>query len=162
MKRIRVLGLGSPAGDDQLGWRVTAELERSSFVAEHIAQIEVLALDRSHATLLELMAGAEQLVLVDAVRTQAPPGTVLECQDVNALHTPDGVPVSEWPLADSLQLAAALQQLPMHWTVLATVIDAKHDGPLLSDAVFASVPVLVERIEQLLHKSVDPMPARCS
>lgn len=154
MKHIRVLGLGSPAGDDQLGWRVTAELERSSFVAEHIGSIDVLALDRSQATLLQHLADAERVILVDAIVADAPHGTLVECHEVEQLESQP----QSWGLAASLQLAAALEQLPPRWTLLACVIDPGHTGALLSEPVFAAVPLLVRRIEDLLQASL-PQPA---
>lgn len=153
MKPLRVLGLGSPCGDDQLGWRVIAELERSSLIADRRDTVELLALDRTHATLLEHLAAAELVILVDGVAGVTTPGTILEYQDVDALDAAGSLASQGWGLAASLQLAAALGQLPARWHLLGVSIDAHHGGALLSDAVFAAVPLVAARIEHyLLHE----------
>lgn len=153
MKPLRVLGLGSPFGDDQLGWRVIAELERSSLIADRRDTVELLALDRPHATLLGHLAGAELVILVDAVVGDVAPGTILEYQDIEAIDTPGSLSTHGWGLAASLQLAAVLGQLPPRWHLFGVVIDPHHGGALLSDAVFAAVPLVASRIEQhLLHE----------
>lgn len=149
MQPLRVLGFGSPLGDDQLGWRVIAELERSSLIADRRETVELLALDRSHATLLAHLADAELVILVDTV-TGIAPGRVLEYQDVDTLDGARTVSNQGWDLPASLQLAAALGQLPQRWHLLGVGIDAQHGGALLSDAVFAAVPMVVARTEQHL------------
>lgn len=153
MKPLRVVGLGSPCGDDQLGWRVIAELERSSLIADRRDTVELLALDRTHATLLDHLAAAELVILVDGVAGLPTPGTIVEYQDIDALDAAGSMPSAGWELAASLQLAAALGQLPPRWHLLGVAIDAHHGGALLSDAVFAAVPLVAARIEQhLLHE----------
>lgn len=153
MKSVCILGLGSPAGDDQLGWRVIAELERSAFVATRPGAIVLQALDRSHAALMEHMQGASRLVVVDAVTRGGAPGTLLHWNDINA---PTPVPANEWDLAAHLQLAHTLGQLPAHWDVLAVVVESHGAAAIPGDAVFAAVPHVVATIEQWLDADVAP------
>jgi hydrogenase maturation protein HypF len=70
---IRIIGIGSPFGDDAVG------LEVARILAEAPPPgCEVIAADRPGATLIDLLDGADAAILVDAVRSGAKPGTVHE------------------------------------------------------------------------------------
>jgi hydrogenase maturation protein HypF len=70
---IRIIGIGSPFGDDAAG------LESARMLAEAPpSNCEVILADRPGATLLDLMEGADAAILIDAVRSGAPPGTIHE------------------------------------------------------------------------------------
>ncbi|HTW88134.1 MAG TPA: carbamoyltransferase HypF [Candidatus Binataceae bacterium] len=70
---IRIIGIGSPFGDDAVGLmaaRLLAEAPPSN--------CEVLAADRPGAALVDLLEGAQAAILIDAVRSGRPPGTIHE------------------------------------------------------------------------------------
>lgn len=72
---LLVLGLGNVlCGDDGVGPAAIAELDRRYLVPEgvHLADGGTLGL-----TLLPLLADAERVLLIDAVRTDAPAGTMV-------------------------------------------------------------------------------------
>ena len=70
---IRIIGIGSPFGDDAVG------LEVARILAEAPPpDCEVIAADRPGATLLELLDGAEAAILVDAVQSGNAPGLIHE------------------------------------------------------------------------------------
>ena len=69
---IRVIGLGSPFGDDRVGWRVIRLLN-----GRLPGPVDLVALDRPGSTLINWMQGVEHLVLIDAVRSGAPPGDMI-------------------------------------------------------------------------------------
>lgn len=58
---IRVIGLGSPFGDDRVGWDLVEALR-----GRIPAGVDLLALDRPGAALVNWMEGVEWLTLVDA------------------------------------------------------------------------------------------------
>ena len=64
---IRIIGLGSPFGDDQVGWRVIELLQDRLD-----PQVDLVALDRPGAALINWMAGAQRLVIVDAPSPDMP------------------------------------------------------------------------------------------
>lgn len=59
---VRVIGIGSPYGDDQAGWWVANILEQRQLPEG----VEVCLLDRPGPALLQSFEGAEHVVLVDA------------------------------------------------------------------------------------------------
>ena len=70
---IRIIGIGSPFGDDAAG------LEIARMLAEAPpSNCEVIVADRPGAALVDLLEGANAAILIDAVRSGAPPGTIHE------------------------------------------------------------------------------------
>ena len=73
MALIRIIGIGSPFGDDAVG------LEVASMLAEAPPpNCEVIAADRPGTNLIELLQGIEIAIVIDAVRSGAAPGTLHE------------------------------------------------------------------------------------
>jgi hydrogenase maturation protein HypF len=70
---IRIIGIGSPFGDDAAGLEIARMLAKSP-----PPNCEVIAADRAGTTLVDLLDGAHAAILIDAVRSGAPPGTIHE------------------------------------------------------------------------------------
>ncbi|HYA18874.1 MAG TPA: hydrogenase maturation protease [Bryobacteraceae bacterium] len=70
---MRVIGIGSPFGDDAAGLEAARILARNPPPG-----CEVLAADRPGAGLLELLDTSKPVILIDAVRSGAAPGTLHE------------------------------------------------------------------------------------
>jgi hydrogenase maturation protease len=108
---VRILCIGSPSEPDNLGFlaahTLTGHFDR--------AKVEVMALDRPGPRLIEHMRGADTVILVDAVKSGAPPGTLhrLEGRALDGLvahHTSS----HGFGLAETLALAEKMQELPLH------------------------------------------------
>ena len=104
---IRVIGLGSPLGDDRVGLHLihllTGRLPET---------VDLVALDRPGSTLINWMQGVEHLVLVDALSSGATPGSLVR---LTAEELADGnarLSSHEQSLAETLRLAEALGALP--------------------------------------------------
>ena len=70
---IRIVGIGSPFGDDAAGLEIARMLAKSP-----PPNCEVIAADRPGTALVDLLEGANAAILIDAVRSGAPPGTIHE------------------------------------------------------------------------------------
>lgn len=68
---IRIIGIGSPFGDDGVGLAIARVLAESP-----PPNCEVMAADRPGTALLDLLEGVAAAILIDAVRSGAPPGTI--------------------------------------------------------------------------------------
>jgi hydrogenase maturation protease len=69
---VRVIGLGSPYGDDQVGWAVIDRLA----AWDHPLHAELVRCRDPAVDLLPALAEAGRVLLVDAVNSGCPPGTV--------------------------------------------------------------------------------------
>ncbi len=70
---IRIIGIGSPFGDDAAGLEAARKLVKTP-----PPNCEVIAADRPGTALVDLLEGADAAILIDAVRSGAPPGTIHE------------------------------------------------------------------------------------
>ncbi|MBA1444721.1 MAG: hypothetical protein M3H12_18085 [Chromatiales bacterium] len=68
---IRVIGIGSPLGADQLGWLALEALEEAA-----IPDLELIRLDRPGSGLLRYFEDVERVLLIDAVVAGSEPGEV--------------------------------------------------------------------------------------
>lgn len=155
-----VIGLGSPdRGDDAVG----AAVARA--VAARLPDVTVV--DHEDPTaLLELWAGHTPVVVVDAVRSEAPAGTL------HILETgPCGPPLGARPWAQSgpggthavglgemVELGRALGRLPERLVVVGVEGACFDHGAPLSAAVASVVPDVVARVCALAVRSPEEAP----
>lgn len=139
---IRVLGIGAPFGDDQLGWLAAQALEN----AFDAARVQVSWHDRPGARLVQLMQGAQRVILLDGVKSGAAVGTLHRLEG-EAIYKAVGKYTSThgFGLAEALQLADKLAQLPPQ-VVLFGVEIADCNGAGLSPAVDQALPRLLEAV----------------
>jgi hydrogenase maturation protease len=109
VKPARVIGVGSPYGADRIGWEVVDELARSGGMPP-----ERVAFTRCARPDGELLAALERpglVLLIDAMRSGASPGTVRRVRAEELMR--DGTLISShsFGINSALSLAAALGSL---------------------------------------------------
>jgi hydrogenase maturation protease len=133
--------LGSPFGDDRVGWEVVARLRESLPEGTRIDTTS------DPLVVLEPLPGAERLIIIDACRGAGEVGSIYRFEWPDPRLAASGTVSSHGvQLTAALELAAALGRLPRRVTVLA--IEAGADGPEagLSEAVEAALPEVVSRV----------------
>lgn len=144
--RLRIIGIGSPFGDDRLGWVAVEMLQRSTVLTECGAgNISFAVLDRPGALLLTKWQDTERVIVVDAVRSGAPPGTRHRLEP-GAWAAGESVSSHGFGLAAALELARALGDLPPHLVLHGIEIDPAGSGCSLSEPVRRALPDLVHEI----------------
>lgn len=138
---IRILGIGSPFGDDRIGW-LAAEMLQGMFDP---LKVSVTVHDRPGAKLVALMRGAEKVILLDAVRSGAAPGFLhrLESEAVQSAvagHTS----THGFGLAEALKLAAKLGDIPPF--VVLWGIEADAGAAAETSAALRALPDLVNAV----------------
>ena len=117
----RVIGLGSPFGEDRAGWLVIDRLHGR--VPE---SVELIALDRPGAALVNWMRACEHLVLIDAVLAPEKCGTYALLA-MDELVQPSAVSGHMLNLAETVALAQALGQSPKKMDVYGINISNLED-----------------------------------
>jgi hydrogenase maturation protease len=142
--KIRILGIGSPFGDDRFGWEAAEALRHSAAINTAApGRIEVLALDRPGAMLPVHWRETDIVILLDAVRSGAVPGTphCLEARDISGAHllcSSHG-----FGIASAVGLAQALGNLPSRLLLRGVEADPAWRDSGLSPAVAAALPRFV-------------------
>lgn len=151
--KVVVIGLGHPdRGDDAVGPLVAAQAARLAGL-EHDADPPTGPVD-----LIDRWSGADLAVVVDAVRSSAPPGTVHVLD--TAAGPLDAVGAARPPasthglgLADTLRLAEALGSAPGRIVVVGIEGSDFDTGPILSPPVAGAVPHAVRTVLDLIRRA---------
>jgi len=142
--RSLILGLGNPIlGDDSVGLRVAREVARQRASDETLTIAEE---ERGGLALLEQMAGFDRVLVVDAIQTGAPVGT-LHCLGV------ESVPTQRTATAHGINLRMALAlgrqcglSLPADDEIVILGIEAAD--------VLTFSEQLTPEVEQAIHQAV--------
>jgi hydrogenase maturation protease len=140
---IRIIGIGSPFGDDRAGLEVATRL-----VALAPPGVEVIVSDRPGVDLVGMLRGAEAVIVIDAVRSDAPVGAVHDV-DLHGLPAVRCVPVSSHGvgIAEAVALAWALDRAPAR-------------GRLIGIEAAASRPDADRELSPAVARSIDEAIAR--
>ena len=141
---MRVIGIGNPLrGDDAIGLLVARR------VRELVdPEVEVMELEGEPARLIDAWQGAGLAVVVDAVKTGAPQGTVIRI-DATADPLPPSVSASSTHalgLGEAIEIARALDRLPGHLIVFGIEGSGFQPGSDLSGAVAAAIEPAAEAV----------------
>lgn len=138
-----VIGVGNPfRHDDGVGRAVARALREASAAAR------VIEAEGEGAALLEAWAGAGTVVVIDAVRSGAAPGTVHRFEP-SADPLPAGLSSTSthaFGLPDAVELGRTLGQLPRRLIVYGIEGADFTAGEGLSPQVEAVVPLIVSRV----------------
>ncbi len=141
---IRIIGIGSPFGDDAIGLEIARVL-----AAAPPPDCEVIAADRPGAALIDLMDGAAAAILIDAARSGAPPGVVHEIafEELDRC-APRLVSSHELDVIAAVRLARLLQRAPARGRIIALEIAAPRAERLCapSPGARAAIGRVVERV----------------
>ena len=118
---IRIIGVGSPFGDDAVGLEVARHLRLSPPL-----NCEIVVADRPGANLIEMLDGADATIVIDAVHSGAAVGT-LHLLSFDQVGQCAGAFVSSHDLgiAAALELARKLGRTPTCGKVLGIEIGTR-------------------------------------
>jgi len=147
---IRIFGVGSPFGDDRLGWVAARRLRARLEVSSVRNDVEICELDRPGAALVFMLEGASVVVLIDAVHSGATPGTLhrIAATALDPIERP--VSGHEFGVAPALQLARALGVLPAHTVVFGLEADPQYTGEEMSSGVHDKLGSVVDEVSELV------------
>jgi hydrogenase maturation protease len=144
---IRVVGCGSALGDDALGWEVVRRLR-----AQCLCAVELHVAENGHR-ILDVLDGDGTLIVVDAVSSGGPPGTIHRFdwphQGVQFLRPGSTHALSP---ATALRLAATLGMLPPRVIVFGVEVESLGATVGLSGRVTSALPDLMQRIAELVRR----------
>lgn len=153
-QRVLVVGIGSPHGDDSVGWYVARALSEQHIDAEHV-QIQVAQIP---VDLINWLGEVQELHLVDACRTS---GTNLTWHrhEITKTDLEYGTLPFEfrhetgthgWSLISVLQLALRLHMLPQRMVLWAIEADSFVPGTQLADSVRTAADRVVEQLRNTI------------
>lgn len=151
MSLIHVIGIGSPFGEDTLGWKVIDELQMHRHLIKwNTSDLQLIKSDRPGIRLLELMQDTQHVFLVDAAKTGSPIGTIhcLKNKEINAYE--DNLSTHDIGISQTLKIGEALNELPQSITLY--VIEIGHHDlhyPLSASVQLGIQKLTAQLIEQI-------------
>jgi hydrogenase maturation protease len=136
-----IVGIGSPHGDDQVGWIVAERLHPRLPAGIAVQKI------RGGLELVECLGGHAEAILIDATAPAGRPGTIRAfpwpCSELE-LHAPFST--HDLGLVAALRLAEALGKLPSNLRVYAIEARDTSPGAYLSAEVGQQLESVVETV----------------
>jgi hydrogenase maturation protease len=153
--KLLVLGLGNPlVTDDSVGLRVAAVLQSR---LAGLAGVEVGEDFWGGLRLMERMAGFDRAIVIDAIRTGAPPGTI-HCLTPGSIPTQRSASTHDVNLPTALALGrTAGLHLPRDEDILLVGIEAEDIlsfGEQCTPAVEAAIAPAVEEVLRAVQRLV--------
>lgn len=153
MSVIRIIGCGNPlAGDDGIGVRIINELKTLSLPEE----IVLLEGGTDPLNLLEMLRGADKVILIDAVKGAGKPGEVfLLTLDQVDLESQAGLSLHQFNLAQVMALGHSLFPKEMPQEILVVGVEAVNTTSFnleLSEPVQRAIPHAVQIILNQLRE----------
>ena len=142
---VLVLGLGNVlCGDDGAGVACVQRLRRELEVPAGVRVVDGGTLGLA---LLDLLTDSHRVILVDAVRTDEAPGTLVRLDGADVMDAVrDRLSPHQVGVADLLDAARLIDRYPSEVTLLGLVPDAIHLAVARSDAVEAGLDALVSAV----------------
>jgi hydrogenase maturation protease len=142
-----VVGIGSPHGDDRIGWSLAEALGPRLAGLGVTTEVAVTPLD-----LLELAAPGVTLVVIDASRGAGPAGSVRLVDGAELAAGSIAATSHGYGVVEALRLAEALGRSPARIAVVA--VEAESDGPRegLSAVVSGRFTAILDEVEELVRR----------
>lgn len=157
--RIKILGIGqSLRGDDEVGLEIVRRWQESHSADNPDHTIEVEIVESPGLSLLGLIAGLDAVILVDAIQSGAPPGTLHKLTEEDLLNFGEGTGSAHgWGAAETLSLGRQLSpdDLPERIFIIGVEAVQFELGEGLSPAVEASIPKAINMINQLIQELLE-------
>jgi hydrogenase maturation protease len=134
----RIIGVGSSAAGDDLGWAAIAALEEAGL--DRYA--DLLSLDRPGPALLDYLDGGSRVILIDAMQAGLAPGSVRTLSSAELIATAHPPSSHDLGVAETLALAGALGCLPARLFVIGVEAGPGLDGAVRSVALGEVVQII--------------------
>jgi hydrogenase maturation protease len=160
MKRITVGGIGNVLlGDDGVGPYVVSLLEERYSLPDYV---EVVDFGTPSLDLLEHVADAEAVILIDAAENGKPPGTLTRYSKADVLreHPAPRLDPHSPALGATLAAAELLGTAPASFLLIGITPETLAEGLSLTAGVRAAAQCAVEMVIEELRASGIPVEAR--
>ena len=157
MSELTVIGIGSPFGDDHLGWEIIDRLQNHPDIERYDGeQLNLRQCDRPGVMLLEVLRDTHHAILIDAVLNPVQPGELV-CLNEHQISS-DVLPLSShgFAVAEAIKLGRQLGDLTANIMLMGITTDACAPGSFSEKLLQQLCDRVVQQIEDVLSTSVLP------
>jgi len=155
MSNIRIIGIGSPFGNDTLGWQVIRKIRAQGCIGPAtIENLDLIEADRPGAQLIQLLQGAKQAILVDAILDPGQTGKIVRVDKDQMALSPSSISSHEFGVSSAIALADKLGLLPESLSLVGLGINPDEETPLDETTLNALILTISNEISQYLTDSI--------
>jgi len=144
MSRVRILGIGSPSGDDQAGWLAVDALLACGMQAK--GEIVIEKLDRPGAGLIAQLDDAAWVILIDAMQSDSQPGRIRRFDRKDWPTYEHGLSSHGFGVLGALALARELGSLPSRLDLYGIEIGSANPGVQAGGEILSAAQQLARHI----------------
>jgi hydrogenase maturation protease len=141
---VRILGIGSPSGDDQAGWLTVDALLAGGMQTGDARVIQKL--DRPGVSLISHLQNAGRVILIDAMQSGGQPGRIQRFDQGDWPNYVQGLSSHGVGVLDALLLARELGSLPSRLDLYGIEIGSAQPGDQAGNVIRVAAQRLAERI----------------
>jgi hydrogenase maturation protease len=111
--RVNIIGIGSPFGNDQMGWEVVKQIHLELGKQESVNnRVAAFVLDRPGTALLEHFKGVDKVILIDALTGTQEAGLIIKIEPDDIANDNSNISSHDIGVRDALMLASKLDLDP--------------------------------------------------
>jgi len=154
MKPIKILGIGSPFGEDQIGWKVIESLKTKINPKDKIYKmVSINSFDRPGIRLLELIQDAEIVYIVDAMKSGGKLGDIYRYENKAIFKLQKKISTHSIGVIDALMLGNELGSLPK--TIILYGIEIKN-SKFVTD-ISKSLDRTINKVTKLIIEEISKL-----
>lgn len=157
MTQVRVIGIGSPFGNDRIGWQVVSILQHQKNIQRFIPrQLQIECSDRPGINLLYLLQGVKTAFIIDAVRTGGVIGAIhrFENKEIETVGT--SLSSHGFGVGQTLQLGQLLDELPQRVVLFGVEVANVSTTFAISNNFQISIDKLSKMVEKEILAILNP------
>lgn len=145
MNDVSIIGIGSPFGNDTVGWQVIANIKQR-YTGHTLPTdcIDLIAVDRPGMNLLHMMQGKRFVILVDAILDSEKHGEAICLDKAQIIESESPLSSHDLDVASAIRLGDKLGMLPNKLLIMGIAVDATREDPI-PDSVINELTDLVTR-----------------
>ena len=148
MSEVRVIGIGSPFGNDTLGWQTIERLKQQHILATLLPErVNLIATDRPGVNLIQTLQGASFVILVDAILDEHPHADVIRLSKDQLITAKNVLSSHSLDVASAIALADKLHVLPEKLLLMGLAIDVQQAERIPEESIHKLVDAIIYELE---------------
>jgi hydrogenase maturation protease len=153
MKMVKIIGIGSPFGQDQVGWQVVDLICERLSIKEKSC-LELIKTDRPGMLLLDNLRDTDIAILIDAVADKQRAGLIVTLTKEELIVKNQSFSSHDIGVSEALSLGAVLGELPGELLLLGICIDPECSADIDDSVQKNLAETILRRARKLIRQEI--------
>jgi len=157
MSGVSVIGIGSPFGNDTIGWQVIHELKQQhSLSALQLDRLELIETDRPGINLIQMIQDKRFVILIDALLNAQRHGDMISLDKTQVIESQETLSSHSLDVASAITLGDKLGELPEKLLILGIAIDPARNEPIPATTIHALAELVTRKLKEYVAEQTTP------